>query len=265
MYGGRGNDTYKVEDAGDTIYEYAGGGIDTVESVGSYSLQNKPHLENLTLLGAVSFGFGNNANNTIDARNARRLPGGGNLPVVLRGEGGNDIIRGVDSFGTTDEIYGGDQMDWLYGNAGHDRLYGGNHGDFLYGGKDNDYLVGQGGTDTLRGDSGNDTLIGNSNRPVSDQGPEFDALWSGIGNDTFVLGNWFGAFYQDAGFAILKDFNRFADTIRMAGSSSSYRLREGEFTGDSNRDTEILYNGDRIGLVQSQIGLHLNAGYFEYV
>lgn len=263
MIGGAGNDTYIVDDSGDIIYEYAGGGIDTVETVGSYSLQSRPHLENLTLLGGVSFGYGNNANNVIDARNARRLSNG--QAVKLRGEGGNDMIRGVDSFGTTDEIRGGSQSDTLYGNAGHDRLYGDNDMDFLYGGRDNDTLIGGGYTDSLRGDGGDDLLIGNSNKAVSDQGPEYDALWGGFGRDTFVLGNFFGVFYRDAGYATLKDFVPFIDKIRVAGSKSDYRLREGNFIGGGNLDTEILHRGNRIALVDGQTGLDLNASYFEWV
>ncbi|MEO1348654.1 MAG: hypothetical protein AAFW84_07630 [Cyanobacteria bacterium J06635_15] len=263
MIGGAGNDTYIVDDVGDTIFEYAGGGIDRVETAMSYSLEGNPYVENLTLLGAISFGYGNDANNMIDARFARRLPSG--TSVDLRGRGGNDTIQGVDSFGTSDRIYGGDQSDWLYGNAGHDRLYGENHMDFLSGGDDNDYLVGGGGTDTLRGDRGNDTLIGNSNAAVSTQGPEFDALWGGPGQDRFVLGNFFGAFYQDAGYATLKDFDRFADTIQLGVFRSFYSLREGQFTGLGNPDTEILYNGNRIALVDGQVGLSLNANYFDFV
>lgn len=264
MSGGSGNDTYIVDDTRDRIYEYAGGGIDTVEASTSYSLQSQPHLENLTLLGAISFGYGNNANNVIDAKYARRLASG--MSVVLRGEGGNDTIRGVDSFGTTDEIYGGDQADWLYGNDGNDRLYGENHMDFLSGGDDNDYLMGGGSTDTLRGERGDDILIGNSNRAVSDQGPEFDALWGGSGRDTFILGGWTGAYYQDAGYAIIKDFERFSsDTIQLGGPRSFYRLGVIQLTSSGPQDTEILYNGNRIAVIENQVGLDLNANYFRYV
>lgn len=263
MYGGAGNDTYKVDSVGDRIFEYAGGGIDTVEAVGSYSLANQPHLENLTLLGAVAFGKGNDANNEIDAYDARSI--GGGIRVVLEGAGGNDIIHGSNNAVTVDEIYGGNQSDELNGYAGNDRLNGENEQDTLNGGTGNDVLIGGGDSDTLHGGANDDILIGNSNRPISSQGAEWDALWGDSGRDTFVLGNGFGVFYKDDGFAILKDFNRSFDKIQLLGSSSSYRLNEGQFNSTGGFDTEIIHGGNRIALIENQVGFHLNDNYFHYV
>jgi VCBS repeat-containing protein len=77
-----GNDTYFVG-AGDTVFEAALGGVDTVRSFASHTLS--ANVENLVLIGSgATSGTGNTLANTLDgAQNAR-----GNL---LRGLGGNDI------------------------------------------------------------------------------------------------------------------------------------------------------------------------------
>ena len=49
LIGGKGDDTYIVDDIGDEVIEKANGGIDTVQSYISYQLGS--NLEHLTLLG----------------------------------------------------------------------------------------------------------------------------------------------------------------------------------------------------------------------
>jgi Ca2+-binding RTX toxin-like protein len=85
MIGGVGNDTYTVDDAGDTVTELAGEGIDTVLAKISYTLG--PQVENLTLLSgsAAINGTGNGLRNTIT---------GNELDNVLSGRGGIDTLIG---------------------------------------------------------------------------------------------------------------------------------------------------------------------------
>ena len=263
MYGGAGNDIYKVDNVGDRIFEEAFSGNDTVEAVGSYSLLNT-HVENLTLLGAVSYGRGNEANNVIDARDALAESGSGGV-ITLEGYSGNDTIHGTDRFGTTDKIYGGYQRDVLYGYAGNDQLYGESDRDTLHGGDDNDKLVGGGDSDFLYGEAGDDTLIGSaeSGRPVGDeQDDENDRLWGGAGRDTFVLANSsFGSFYRNDSSAAIKDFNRLQDKIQL------YSLGRGNYSLSVSQGshTRILYDGNLIAEVENNVGLDLNANYFEYI
>ena len=62
MIGGTGNDTYSVDNAGDTIQELAGAGVDTVNvnNLLNFTLVSNP--ENLTLLTGTT---GNGVANTI--------------------------------------------------------------------------------------------------------------------------------------------------------------------------------------------------------
>ena len=65
MAGGLGDDTYIVDNKGDKVTEFAGQGIDTVQtSLASYKLPN--NVENLIYTGTGSFkGTGNASDNVI--------------------------------------------------------------------------------------------------------------------------------------------------------------------------------------------------------
>jgi len=65
------------------------------------------------------------------------------VPVVLRGNGGDDTLTG------------GSANDLLTGGAGNDVLYGGGGDDTLYGDDGTNHLIGGGGNDSIRG-GGND-------------------------------------------------------------------------------------------------------------
>jgi VCBS repeat-containing protein len=90
MLGGADDDTYRVSAVGDSIIEYAGEGIDTVETtIATYALRE--NIENLTYLGTESFsGTGNALNNQI-------LGSTGN--DTFRGLGGADVFVFHDNFG----------------------------------------------------------------------------------------------------------------------------------------------------------------------
>lgn len=84
LHGGRGNDWF-ILDAADSVIEYEGEGVDTVEArISSYHLA--ANVENLIYTGPASFsGWGNELDNHIT---------GGGANDYLRGMGGNDIIDG---------------------------------------------------------------------------------------------------------------------------------------------------------------------------
>ena len=76
LAGGKGNDIYRVDHAGDRITEKANEGIDTVRAYVSWMLG--AHLENLMLFGSAVSGTGNDlANRIMGTALANRLDGGG--------------------------------------------------------------------------------------------------------------------------------------------------------------------------------------------
>jgi Ca2+-binding RTX toxin-like protein len=127
MQGDAGNDTYIVDNAADTVVEFAGGGTDTVYTRVDYTLT--ANVENLYLIDSARVGTGNASNNGLFGTSGAD---------TLNGMAGDDVLKG-----------------W----AGDDKLYGGAGNDTLLGAEGNDYLDGGTGADTMQGDSGNDTYV----------------------------------------------------------------------------------------------------------
>ncbi len=128
MEGGIGDDTYVVDNAGDLVAESAGAGLDNVQSGISYTLTG--NVENLGLTGAAQIdGTGNELGN------------------VINGNGGANLLLGLDG------------NDTLNGNGGEDQLFGGEGDDILDGGAGTDLARGGSGDDTYHVDSGADLVI----------------------------------------------------------------------------------------------------------
>jgi Ca2+-binding RTX toxin-like protein len=122
MLGGAGSDYYYVDNIGDVVKETlangSGGGIDTVESLVSYSLANRDNVDHLILSGSDAINGTGNAldNHIIGNDNANRLNGGA----------GNDLLTGGDG---NDTLLGGLGDDVLQAGAGNDRMTGGDGSD----------------------------------------------------------------------------------------------------------------------------------------
>ncbi|ODN70125.1 tail fiber protein [Methylobrevis pamukkalensis] len=160
MNGGQNNDTYIVDNLGDTVSEVGGNGTnDTVQSSVTFILG--AGLEHLILTGNAAIdGTGNSSLNRIVGNNASN---------TLLGQSGNDT---------------------LLGNGGTDTLNGGSDNDKLFGGADADELFGDSGTDTLNGESGADLLDG---------GTGADAMFGGQNNDTYIVDNLGDTVSEDGG------------------------------------------------------------------
>ena len=124
MTGGIGNDWYWVDDAGDSVIEYANEGTDKVFTSISYTLT--ANVEDLALqeIAANINGTGNILNNTITDNSKDN---------ILDGGAGNDIIR---ASGGNDTLIGGLGADTLTGGLGNDRFVYTNLTDSLLGGID---------------------------------------------------------------------------------------------------------------------------------
>jgi Ca2+-binding RTX toxin-like protein len=269
MIGGKGNDSYVVSVLGDTVYEVAGEGTDTVRTaLAGYTIG--ANIENLIYVGTGDFvGTGNDAANAIIGGAGNDILDGGLGADSLTGGGGNDILIG--GAGATNELVGGTGNDTYIVSVAGDTVFevagegtdsvqtalasytlGANvenlvytgGGDFigtgndlanlLVGGGGNDILDGGLGADSLSGGAGDDLLIGGSGAA--------NELIGGLGNDTYVV---------SAGDSVVEAAGEGTDTVRTA--LSSYTLSAnveiltytgaGSFSGTGNGLANILTGG----------------------
>lgn len=112
MFGGAGDDEYRVNSTGDVVAEAAGNGTDTIVSrINNFTLAS--NFENLTLDNTAGFltafnGTGNSAANVLT---------GNSNANVLTGLGGNDTIS---AGGGNDTIIGGTGKDTMTDGGGSD-------------------------------------------------------------------------------------------------------------------------------------------------
>ncbi len=217
LVGQAGNDSYIVKDVGDIVVEESGGGLDTVYSLGDYSLgSNVEYLYALT--GSAVSLTGNDLANTIVGGDAADILDGGTGADILYGgmgddtyvvdhaldktveasNAGADLVRASVSYVLAAEIedlelVGGSNINGtgnagdniLTGTGGNNRLSGLEGNDTLYGSDGNDVLLGGGGINYLFGELGDDTLYGGSGIDVLDGGAGADYMAGGAGDDTY--------------------------------------------------------------------------------
>ncbi len=198
LNGGAGNDTYMSDDS-DTIIEGETGGIDTVQSLGSYSLLDDDFVENLTLIGSASVnGTGNSLNNIITGNGGENLLDGASGNDTLIGGLGNDtyITDGNDTI--IEAVNGGtDTVEALVSYTMVSNL-------------ENLILTGTAAADGT-GNSGNNMLTGNSAANVLDGGAGNDTLIGGAGDDTYLT---------DGGDTITEAYDGGTDTVQTSISHS---------------------------------------------
>lgn len=204
LYGGEGDDQYFLgnfaDGKGDQVVEFAGGGIDTINTAGrgyanSTGAAGEIHwfilgeeIENLYTGYDFRFQLTGNALNNIISGGARddTLNGGAgadtligaagsdtyyldNAGDVIQGEAvgavGNDLARvsGIGSWTVTlgiERVEIGNGMSEVIGNAEANDIRGSASAETIRGEGGNDVLFGNGGADSLYGGDGNDTLKG---------------------------------------------------------------------------------------------------------
>ncbi|MCV2355711.1 hypothetical protein LNV09_16320 [Paucibacter sp. B2R-40] len=183
MVGGAGNDTYVLDNAGDVITEFSGGGSDSVQSSVSYTLGAE--LENLQLTGSATIdGSGNTLDNNLSGNSADNMLDGGAGADAMSGGAGNDTYI-IDNAGDTSlELAGGgidtvqSSRSWtLAAEVEHLTLTG--SGNLSGSGNELDNtLTANAGIDSLSGAGGNDSLVFNgiANIGNADGGAGQDSL-----------------------------------------------------------------------------------------
>jgi len=186
LKGGRGNDTYLVQDKNDTIVELAGEGTDTVSvAAASYELARDVSIEIIqadTGKGTAVFALtGNNLANTIIGASGKDILDGGGAAGdqadSLRGGDGDDTyyVRHRDDVVTENAGEGNDTVTAFISytlqdgtsvevleaaaGAGNIALAGNSGANTLTGNTGNNVLEGRGGNDVLDGNGGVDTAV----------------------------------------------------------------------------------------------------------
>jgi serralysin len=174
MVGGDGNDTYYVDNVGDSITERNNQGTDKVFASVSYTLTD--YIEDLELTGKAAInGIGNDLDNDITGNTGNNILDGGLGADTLRGGKGNDTYIVDDE---DDEVIELDKegTDLVKASISYELS------DYI----ENLTLT---GSDDINGtgNSLNNTITGNTGNNTLDGGAGVDKLAGGLGDDTYIV------------------------------------------------------------------------------
>lgn len=214
--GGKGDDSYLVNNTGDTVVEKAGEGYDVVTASVDYTLS--ANVEELLLRSGAVVGSGGDTANTVRGNAAGNTLNGGGGDDLLFGQAGNDRLNGDAG---DDALDGGAGADTMHGGLGDDLFVVQDAGDqateaagegadlvrtsvsFTLGDNIENLTLtggaalngaGNGGVNLLRGNNaanaldgldGADRLIGNGGNDTLDGGTGADRLFGGAGDDLY--------------------------------------------------------------------------------
>ncbi|NJL23087.1 MAG: calcium-binding protein [Leptolyngbyaceae cyanobacterium SM1_3_5] len=280
MAGGRGDDTYFVDNPGDRVIEATGGGNDTVITSVDFSLALNPNIETVSLLG-------NEAANLVGDDRANTLIGN-NADNTLLGLGSNDVLIGNEG---NDFLDGGTGIDVMNGGAGddtfvvdsdRDRIIGAENdgldtvissvsyvladnlenltliGNALFGQGNglNNVITGNNFSNTLLGLQGDDTLLGGAGNDTLLGGEGIDSMNGGEGNDVYGVDNANDTVIDSGGIDRVQAFINYSlgegiENLTLLGTAAEGRGNDSNNTiigtaGDNFLDGELgadLLNG----------------------
>ncbi|HYC75437.1 matrixin family metalloprotease [Brevundimonas sp.] len=240
MQGGLGDDRYVVSLAGDTLVEFAGEGVDTVETdLAAYTLKAEFEALVLTRAGGAT-GVGNAGANAIT---------GGVGNDVLSGRGGIDALDGGAGVDTADYSAAAAGMRAQLntgvasndGDGGSDSL---SRFENVTGSAFNDVLIGAGGANVLNGGLGADVLLGLNGDDVLIGGAgAANQMQGGMGDDRYVV---------TTNDTLVEAAGEGTDTVET--TLGAYALRAnfenltytgaGNFTGTGNELNNVISGGN---------------------
>jgi len=238
MFGGGGDDTYVVDDAGDVVSENDNEGIDTVISMAHFALA--ANVENLLLEGTADLqGYGNALENTLTGNAGSNLLDGRAGVDVMIGGLGNDVYfvdSGIDAVVENadegfDTVYSTDHL-VLGNNVENLSLIGGDLQG--YGNSLNNVLTGTAGANLLDGRGGNDQMFG------------------GLGNDLYFVDSGLDAVFENAdeGF----DTVHSTDHLVLGENVENLTLIGGDLQGYGNALNNVLTGTNGANLLDGRGG-----------
>ena len=201
LNGKLGDDTYvlnNLEDVNDVINE--SGGVDQVNSIFSYTLQND--IENLLLIGDEDVdATGNSKANTLIGNSGENILDGLAGSDIMIGKSGNDTYvvkqstdliveegnRDIDTVESSLNYSLGYKLENLILKGGANTGTGNELRNYIVGNGQNNSLIGNDGNDSLDGGIGNDSLDGGVGNDSLDGGVGNDTMIGGTSNDTYVV------------------------------------------------------------------------------
>jgi hypothetical protein len=248
-----GDDTYVVNEAGDLVFESAGGGSDTVFASLDWTLG--PEFEGLVLSGTASIsGTGNALDNSIVGNAGANTLDGGAGADAMTGGSGNDTFYVDNLLDTVTELASGG-VDTVYSSVtfllstGVERL--------VLTGSANSDGTGNGLANTLTGNGGNNSLVGNGSNDTIDVGAGNDTLTGGFGSDSMVGGSGDDAYVvADAGDLVSEASGEGNDRVISTvdwtlGANVESLLLDGtaDLDGSGNNDDNTLDGNTGVNLL----------------
>ncbi|MDA8129849.1 MAG: hypothetical protein M0Z73_14285 [Betaproteobacteria bacterium] len=255
MSGGAGDDTYLVDNAGDSVSENSNDGTDTVLSSITWALGS--NVENLTLTGTAAISAtGNDIDNVLTGNGAANiltgglgndwLDGGAGADIMIGGSGSDTYIVDDAADSVQDTDYGIDRVlssvsFALGANLENLTLTGANAIDGI-GNELNNVLIGNDSANMLNGGSGSDTLIG------------------GVGDDTYIVDSrddWVGEYAGEG-----SDSVRSSITYTLGANIENLTLEgtTADIDGTGNELANVLIGNDAANVLDGGLGADTMAG-----